>query len=149
MINKKGKDKGRNMKNSEEEIISSGVRTGRFIYGLLAAGYLVCIILQVFFAGMGLFVDSDNWQMHRVFANYFEFGAILMFLLSFFGRIRGGLRWLPLGLFVLTSLQHMTIRTFSGSFRALHTIDALLLFWISIYLMKRSWKWLRLGRKEG
>ncbi|MBO0962667.1 hypothetical protein J1P26_23500 [Neobacillus sp. MM2021_6] len=142
------KKKRNNMKSSEEGMGSTRVRIGRFFYGTLAAGYVVCIILQVFFAGLGLLVDSDNWQLHRVFANYFEFGVILMFLLSFFGKIRGGLRWLPLGLFVLTSLQHMTIRDFSGSLRALHTIDALLLFWISMHLLKHSWKWLMPGKKE-
>ncbi|MDR6999214.1 hypothetical protein J2Y67_001661 [Neobacillus niacini] len=64
------------------------------------------------------------------------------------GRIHGGLRWFPLGLLVLTSLQHMTIQTFSGYLRALHTIDALLLFGISMHLMKRSWRWLSIGKKK-
>jgi uncharacterized integral membrane protein len=129
---------------NQEEKASGRIRSVRFVYGLLAAGYLVCVILQVFLAGLGLFVNTGDLQLHRVFANYFELGSILMFLLSFFGRIRGGLRWYTLGLFALTSLQHLTIQAFSGSFRALHTIDALLLFGISLYLTKRSWSWVLL-----
>jgi hypothetical protein len=120
------------------------IRWVRFAYGLLAAGYLICVILQVFFAGMGLFVENQDLDLHRVFANYFEMGSIVMFLLTFFGRIRGGLRWLTLVLFALTALQHMTIQTFSGFLPALHTIDALLLFGISMHLTKRSWPWLLL-----
>jgi hypothetical protein len=122
--------------------LSARIRSVRFAYGLLAAGYFACVVIQVFLAGMGLFVNSGDLQLHRVFANYFENASILMFLLSFFGRIRGGLRWWTLALFVLTVLQHMTVRVFPGPLRALHTIDALLLFGISLYLMKRSWSWL-------
>jgi hypothetical protein len=128
----------------EEVKASALIRSVRFVYGLLAVVYFLCVILQVFFAGLGVFVNADDLQLHRVFANYFEFGSILMFLLSFLGRIRGGLRWLTLGLFALTSLQHLTIQVFSGFLPAFHTVDALLLFGISMHLMKRSWSWLLL-----
>jgi hypothetical protein len=144
----KGKNLNTTNKAGEEDNGSSRIRLVRFVYGLLAAGYLICVILQVFFAGLGVFVDNKDLELHRVFANYFEFVSIVMFLLSFFGRIRGGLRWLTLGLFALTSLQHMTIQTFTGFLPAFHTIDALLLFWISIHLTKRSWLWLLLRRDK-
>jgi hypothetical protein len=128
-----------------DEVKSSvRIRSVRFVYGLLAVVYFLCVILQVFFAGMGVFVNAEDLQLHRVFANYFEFVSILMFLLSFLGRIRGGLRWLTLSLFVLTSLQHMTVQVFTGLLPALHTVDALLLFGISLHLLKRSWSWLLL-----
>jgi hypothetical protein len=116
---------------------------------VLAAGYFVCVILQVFFAGLALFVNNEYLQLHRMFANYFEFVSLLMFLLSFAGRIRGGLRWWTLGLLALTSLQHMTVRAFTGFLPALHTVDALLLFAISMHLMKRSWSWVLLKSQGG
>lgn len=86
------------------------IRTVRWIYGLLAAGYLACVVVQVFFAGLGILVDPGDLQLHRVFANVFEFVPIVMFVLSFLGDIRGGLRWWPLALFALTALQHITIQ---------------------------------------
>jgi hypothetical protein len=131
-------------KAGEEVKASARIRSVRFVYGLLAVVYFVCVILQVFFAGLGVFVNAEDLQLHRVFANYFELVSILMFLLSFLGRIRGGLRWLTLGLFALTSLQHLTIQAFTGLLPAFHTVDALLLFGISMHLMKRSWSWLLL-----
>jgi hypothetical protein len=140
MINEKNTEKD-GLAAGNEEKGSARIRIVRFVYGFLAAGYLVCVILQVFFAGLGIFVDSNNLELHRTFANYFEFASIIMFLLSFAGRIKGSLRWLPLGLFVLTSLQHMSIQ-FSGMLPAIHTVDALLLFWISLHLTKRSLSWL-------
>jgi hypothetical protein len=132
---------GANAENTPGTGANARIRTVRFIYGLLAAAYFVCVVLQVFFAGLAIFVSNDYLQLHRTFANYFESASILMFLLSFPGRIRGGLRWWTLGLFVLTSLQHMTIRTFTGFLPALHTVDALLLFAISLYITKRSLSW--------
>jgi hypothetical protein len=119
------------------------IRIVRFAFGLLAGVYILCIVLQVFFAGLGVLVDSKDLQLHRTFANTFEFLPILMFLLSFAGRIRGSLRWFNLVLFALTSLQHVTILNFTGSLRAIHTVDAILLFWISLHMVKRSWPWLR------
>lgn len=148
MDNVKDKRKKAASKAGGEDNGSVRIRSVRFVYGLLAAGYLICVILQVFFAGLGLFVDNGDLELHRVFANYFESGSIVMFLLSFFGRIRGGLRWLTLGLFALTALQHMTIQAFSGLLPALHTVDALLLFGISMHLTRRSWPWLLLQRNN-
>ena len=124
------------------ENVTARGRTIRFVYGLLAAGLLVCIVLQVFLAGMVIFVDADNLEMHRAFANYFEFVPILMFILSFFGQIRGSLRWLTLVMFAVSILQHMTIQVFTGSLQALHAVDALILFGISWLLARRSWAWL-------
>ncbi len=118
------------------------VRAIRLIYGLLAAGLLVCIVLQVFLAGMGIFVDADNLNMHRTFANYFEFAPLVMFILSFFGQIRGALRWLALVTLAFSILQHVTIQVFTGSLQALHAVDALVLFGLSWYMARRSWAWL-------
>ncbi|MET3545844.1 hypothetical protein ABID47_002455 [Paenibacillus favisporus] len=118
------------------------IRTVRWIYGLLAAGYLACVVVQVFFAGLGILVDPGDLQLHRVFANVFEFVPIVMFVLSFLGDIRGGPRWWPLALFALTALQHITIQNVTGSLRALHAVDALLLFGLSVHLARRSWPWL-------
>jgi hypothetical protein len=144
----KGKILNITNKTVEENNGSSRIRSVRFVYGLLAAGYLICVILQVFFAGLGVFVDNKDLELHRVFANYFEFVSIIMFLLSFVGRIRGRLRWLTLVLFALTSMQHLTIQTFTGFLPAFHTVDALLLFGISMHLTKRSWRWLLLRKNN-
>ena len=132
----------------ENKKASARIRSARFLYGVVATGYFVCVILQVFFAGLGVFVSPDDLQLHRVFANYFESGSLLLFLLSWIGGIRGGLRWYPLGLLALTSLQHLTIQKFTGILPALHTVDALLLFGLSMHLMKRSWQWLLLRKAE-
>lgn len=132
------------------------VRIVRFIFALFASILFACIVIQVFLAGMAIFANPGNWAMHKAFVNYFAMMPAAMFLLSFFGRIGGGLRWISLALLAANVFQYMSIHLFSdiGLLAAFHTVNALLLFWGSMYLMKRSWPWLLLrseasaGREE-
>lgn len=123
---------------------AEGNRTVRRIYAALAWITWLCIIVQFFLAGLGTFAGSDNWKLHTTFVNYFEFLPIVMFLLSFFGRIRGGLRWIGLGLYALITFQHLSVQVFSGigAIAALHTVVALALFAGSGYAARRSRRWL-------
>jgi Family of unknown function (DUF6220) len=43
------------------------VRAARYTYAGLAWGLVAAIILQVFFIGLGLFVDSENLKLHENF----------------------------------------------------------------------------------
>jgi hypothetical protein len=126
---------------------AEGNRTVRWIYAALAWITWACIVVQVFLAGLGTFADSADWKLHTTFVNYFEYLPIVMFILSFFGRIRGGLRWIGLGLYALISFQHMSVRVFSdiGALAALHTVVALALFLGSWYAAKKSRRWLAPG----
>lgn len=127
---------------------SGGNRTVRLIYAALAWITWLCIIVQFFLAGLGTFAGSENWKLHTTFVTYFEFLPVLMFILSFFGRIRGGLRWIGLGLYALIAFQYMSVEVFSGigAVAALHTVVALTLFAGSWYAAKRSRIWLFPGR---
>lgn len=144
VINKKNVDAGLGQPGA-----SNMHRIIRFIYALFAVVFFICIVLQVFLAGAALFSKASFWSMHTTFAIYFEMVPVIMFLLSFFGGIRGRLRWICLGLYALISFQHMSIQVFSdmGLVAALHPIVALILFWGSLYLVKSSWQWLTLSKK--
>lgn len=132
------------MENYPEKSLTTRVKTVRFIFALLALLLFICVVLQVFLAGMAIFVDG-NWSMHKIFAIYLDKLPIGLFLLSFFGTIRGSMRWLSLAVYVMISFQFMTIHVFNniGMVAAFHTIMALLLFWSTMHIMKQSWKWLR------
>lgn len=135
-------------RSGSDDYASGGNRIVRRIYAALAWITLLCIIVQFFLAGLGTFAGSENWKLHTTFVTYFEFLPVAMFLLSFFGRIRGGLRWIGLGLYALITFQHMSVRVFSGvgAIAALHTVVALALFAGSWYAAKRSRLWLVSGR---
>ncbi|MBO9610221.1 MAG: hypothetical protein J7639_29955 [Paenibacillaceae bacterium] len=123
----------------------------RFVFALLAMVFAAAIVVQVFLAGMALFVHVGDWSMHRSFINYFEYVPILMFILAFPGRIRGLMRWLGLVLFVLCSLQHITVQVLVDVWvlGALHPIIAMLLFMFSAYGVRQSWRWLLLRQDSG
>jgi len=123
----------------------------RFVFALLAAVFAAAIVVQVFLAGIALFVHVGDWSLHRSFINYFEYVPILMFILAFPGRIRGLMRWLGLVLFLLCSLQHITVQVLADVWvlGALHPIIAMLLFMFSAYGVRQSWRWLALRQDSG
>lgn len=127
---------------------AEGNRAVRAVYAALAWLTCACIVVQVFLAGLGTFADSADWKLHTTFVTYFEYLPIVMFILSFFGRIRGGLRWIGLVLYALIVFQHMSVQVFSdiGTLAAMHTVVALALFLGSWYAAKKSRRWLAPGR---
>lgn len=122
-------------------------RMARTLFAIMAALLMLSVVVQTFFAGMGVFGEASGWKLHIVFVRYFDKLALVMFLLSFAGGIRGWLRWLSLIVFGMTSLQYVSAQLFSERWMiaAFHPVNALLLFWATLHLCKRSWIWLRPG----
>lgn len=120
----------------ESEIkISVYKKISRFIYALIAFILFASIITQTFFAGMSLFGSPVYWNFHKIFAAYIDKQPALMFILSFIAGIKGRRRWLSLGLYALISFQYMSVFVFSKVWllASFHTVNALLLFWGSMY----------------
>ena len=115
------------------------MKAARQIYMALAWVFLICIVTQVFIAGMAIFSDPAQWEAHTLFVKLFALVPLIMFLLTFPAGIRGRGRWLSLGLFLLVVLQFQTIQLFSSVFiiAALHPVIALLLFWGSVTTVRR------------
>ncbi|MEF3306196.1 DUF6220 domain-containing protein [Paenibacillus sp. GYB003] len=118
---------------------SSIVRTGRLLYAVLAWIFLFCIVAQAFIAGLAVFAGADNWALHTSFVRAFALLPLILFLLTFVGDIRGGQRWLALGLFACIVLQFVTATALSSvpAMAALHPVVALLLFWGSLRSVTR------------
>ncbi|MBD0384033.1 hypothetical protein ICC18_28675 [Paenibacillus sp. WST5] len=94
--------------------------------------------LQVFFAGLALFVDSTNWATHISFARYFGFLPLIMAVLAWIGRLPSktilrsvGLFGMIIGMF-LTAIFSARI----GGLSALHPVIALMLFWSSTEIIR-------------
>ncbi|WP_442600543.1 DUF6220 domain-containing protein [Paenibacillus sp. KN14-4R] len=107
------------------------MQVGRLIYKGLAWIFLICIVVQVFIAGIATFSDPANWALHRTFAKIFALVPLVMFLLTFVGGIKGNDRWISLGLFLLMVFQFLTIQVFSSVtvLASFHPVIAMLLFW--------------------
>jgi mercuric ion transport protein len=146
MINEKENTRQGPEVGSETVKTPVSVKYVRFIFAILALVLLVFIVVQTFFAGMAVFGEPKFWVYHKTYVGYFHMMVAVMFILSFFGRIKGRIRWYSLGLWAIISFQYMTVKVFSETWMlaALHPVNALLLFWGSMYIMNRSWKWLLL-----
>lgn len=110
------------------------MKIAHLIYKILAWLLLVCIVVQIYIAGMATFSDPMNWEKHKMFANFFAMIPLIMFLLTFIGGIKGRVRRISLGLFWLIVFQFLTIHVFSSVFviAAFHPVIAMLLFWGSL-----------------
>lgn len=131
------------MKNDHEQS-STGVRYSRLGFVGLSGLFVLCIALQVFIAGLALFVDPSSWRGHITFVHFFEYLPILMLLLAIFGKLSRRARWQSLSLLGLIILQYATAKI-SGDFPslrmvgALHPVIALILFWYSITCFRGAW----------
>jgi hypothetical protein len=133
---------------STPQPISWLVSTLRALYMVLALLFVGAVILQVFFAGATLLVDARHLIDHRSLGEAIWPLPVLMIALSLIARLRKRFVLLSVLLLVLYVMQYAIIHVFPSLgmptvFRALHAVNALLLFWIALHLAKSSWRVLR------
>lgn len=112
----------------------------RLLYLLLALVFTLLIALQVFFAGLGVLVSPSYFAWHVQLGHMFSlpiFALFIVGLLSFIGW-RGVLT--PVLLFILYGLQYAFLEGLTGPLRALHAVNALLLFWLATQLIQLAWR---------
>ncbi|WP_199620241.1 DUF6220 domain-containing protein [Paenibacillus alkalitolerans] len=119
------------------------VKLARIIFVVLAWLFLAFIASQIFIAGLGLFVDSDNWELHKSLPQNFSFVPLVMLAAAFLGKLPVHIRWICLGLFLMVVAQFLTVIFSSdiGMLSALHPVIAMLLFWGSLTTVKHGHKW--------
>ena len=116
--------------------ISVAVRLARVFYALLSSVFLACVLVQVFFAGVGAF--GADWNLHLTFVHLFGALPLLMIPAAFVGRSSWGSRLLPFGLVILLGVQYATANSAVPA-AALHPVNALLIFWVSLLVVGRAW----------
>lgn len=121
---------------------SRQVRPMHVAFVILAAIFAMCITIQVFLAGLSIFVDPIHWAKHTAFVHMIEFVPLLMLVLSFIGRLPVKLRWQSAALFVLVFVMYFTANFISVSpiVAAFHPVVALALFWLSIRIVPLAWR---------
>ncbi len=124
---------------------SALVRLGRVGYAGLASIFVACVFVQVFFAGLGAF--GADWSWHQTFVHLIEPLPLLMIPIAFLGRLSWGLRLLPFGLTFLIGVQYATANSAVPA-AALHPVNALLIFLLSLGLAWRAWVTVA-GRRKG
>jgi hypothetical protein len=105
--------------------------------------FILCVIVQVFFAGAAILVSGSWINAHRALGSSLILLPIVLLILSFAARLPGALKWLTLLLLVLVLLQPILIYAPRDSalpiLSALHPVNALALFTLPIFVNIRVW----------
>jgi Family of unknown function (DUF6220) len=115
------------------------MQTWRFIYAVLAWLNLAVLVVQVFLAGVGLFGAGD-FELHRNVGYWLPIIALLMLPIAWPARIGRRLVLLTLAVFVLSFVQGIlpALRGSVPLIAALHPVNALLLFWLSLVIARAA-----------
>lgn len=116
--------------------LSVPVRLAQIFYAVLVSIFVVSVLIQVFFAGMGAF--GADWSYHIGFVHLLEPLPLLMVPVAFLGRMPWALRLLPLALLVLIGAQYALAHAAVPA-AALHPANALLIFLVGLFMTWRAW----------
>src|SRR5688572_29108160 len=109
-------------------------------FPILAWTYLVALGVQVFFAGMYVFVGASNIELHRNMAHVIGALTLLLIVSVFLGRVSE--KRLMFGVLGLLVVQGMLVHVGQWfglwTIAALHPVNALVLTYASLALAKRS-----------
>lgn len=123
-----------------------GALVGSFV---LALG----ILLEVFLAGGGIFASSSWWPMHIILGLVLMLFPIAFLLLAWMGHLGRGSYWVGSLTFLLIVLQAFLIeiprRTGLPILSALHPVNALVIFGLTVFLIQRAWHSVRSDKQTG
>ncbi len=121
-------------------------RTGRWLYSMFSAIFLICILTQFFLAGMAIFGGGQFWANHKMLVHFFGFNIpVVMMLGAFMGNAKKSdyLAILGLFIFIITMYASANLGFRYSYLGALHpilgvliTILATLILYRSIHLLK-------------
>jgi mercuric ion transport protein len=118
--------------------VRSKARTALAVVAWLFA---VCIVVQVFLAGLGVFDSPTAFATHRDFGYTFGLLTLVMVVIAAVGRLPKRL----IGLSALTLLQ-IALQSVFIAFRqdmpviaALHPVNGVLLLVVAIWLGREAW----------
>jgi hypothetical protein len=116
------------------------VLRSRIVFKWLTWIFAICILTQVFLAGLAIFWNSDKWASHTGFSRILMIIPVLMFVTSFIARLPVSLRLHSAGLIGLIILIAVSANLSSGLgyLSALHPVIALMLFWGTISLARKT-----------
>ena len=112
----------------------------RRVFPIAAWAYVAALGVQVFFAGMFVFVGASNIELHRNMAHVIGLLTVLLLGSVFIGRVpEKRLAFAVVGLLVVQGmLVHLNQWFGLTMIAALHPVNALVLTYAAVTLAKRS-----------
>lgn len=102
--------------------------------------YLAALALQFYVAGLALF-GATGFVPHALLGYGLVLGAVTLTVLTVAARFPARTSWMAASLIVLTLLQPvlaLALRASAPSLAALHTLNALLIFSLAIFVAQRT-----------
>lgn len=112
----------------------------RQFYLVLTGLFALGLVIQVFFAGLGVLVDPSYFGLHTTFAHMLELALLALPVVGLVGRVGWRNFGLNALLFVLFGMQYFFMYGLQGPLRALHVVNALALFWLALQLSQQAWR---------
>lgn len=128
--------------------VTLGARVARLIYFVSLLLLLVGIFLEVFLAGEIMLVNASAINQHHQLGDVLALVPILILVTAFLSRFsRRLLIWSSVPA-VLFSLQYIFLYGVDNlrlplDLKALHAVNALVMFWVAQYLARIAWKIVR------
>lgn len=106
------------------------------LYTYMGLSFLafLCILIQVFLAGVAVFQDYTYWDFHKTFS-LFKYIYFVAFIIALLGRLPKLLTWSAFILFAAANLQYYTAH---GFLAPLHLVLPFFIFWLNIVIIKKS-----------
>lgn len=119
-----------------------GARLGRVAYVLCSWALVGAILFQVFFAGLALMADPKYLDLHYALGGMIGMLLVGMIPVALLGRLGWRITTLTAATYGLYTLQYALIEVPRDlgiiELRALHPVNALVMFWLATYLVRRS-----------
>lgn len=130
---------------SERQPVSGVVTVLRWLHLLLVLLFAGAVILQVFFAGATLLADPHYLLDHRGLGEAMGPLPLLIVIVSLIARLPRRIVGFSMLLFVLYGMQFVLLYMLPAmglptAFRALHAVNALVMFWTALHLAKLTWR---------
>jgi hypothetical membrane protein len=120
------------------------MRAARVVFMWLERAFLAGLVLQLFFIGFGVFPrngDSNPFGLHKTWGFILGDIAVVLFLVALAARPGRRTVLLALAVGLLTFLAQpllVSARHKAPIVAALHPVNALLIFWLTLVLMRRA-----------
>ncbi|MEO8606268.1 MAG: DUF6220 domain-containing protein [Chloroflexota bacterium] len=124
------------------------MRLARLVYLVSILLLIAGIFVEVFFAGESMLVNASAVIQHQQLGKLLSLVPILILVTAFLSRSPRRLLWWSGAPAVLMSLQYIFLYGIEGltlplELKALHAVNALVIFWVAQYLARSAWKLLR------
>jgi hypothetical protein len=128
---------------TDSEVNPMRARTGAYTALLVVASiFVVCLVVQVFLAGLGVFDSPSAFLTHATFGYVIEWLTLVMLLIAVFGRLGRrliGLTALTLVQLVLQSV-FVAVRDTYPVVAALHPVNGFAVLLVTIFIARLAWE---------